>query len=222
MKGIIAFSMVGAVVVISAQQATPPQVPPPPTVQGPRPEVPGVHRPTTSTPTVHTPTTQAPTVQAPQVIQPQVATPQQAMPNGEVFQGTWSAAGQRQVLYTEPDHSAATVQLSGAVVLTTGAGLSRGFLGEVLGFDDGAGLIAARVVWTDDRGDKIFSAIYGDALASVTSMLRGTISGGTGRYRGITGEYEFRWQHLVNTDDDVVTGRAVDLRGRVRATGGTQ
>ncbi len=46
--------------------------------------------------------------------------------------------------------------------------------------------------------------------------MRGTITGGTGRYAGITGEYEFRWQYLIAAEGDVVHGRAVDLRGSVR------
>ena len=142
--------------------------------------------------------------------------PQQTMPMGQVFEGSWSASGQRQILQTDAGYSAVTLQLSGAVMLTTGAGLSRGFRGEVIGFDDGAGVIAGRAVWTDDHNDRIFSGIYGNALTSSGLQMRGTITGGTGRYAGVTGEYEFRWQNLLTTDDNIVHGRAVDLHGRVR------
>jgi hypothetical protein len=216
MKAIIPLSFAGVVVVLSAQQATPP------TTQGPRPVTPSVQRPTTTTPTVNTPQTTSPTVTTPQVTTPAVATPQQATATGQVFEGTWSAFGQRQLLKTDPDRAAVTVQLSGAVSITTGTGLSRGFRGEAIGFDDGAGLIAARAVWTDDKGDRIFSGIFGDAFASAGRQMRGTITGGTGRYAGITGEYEFRWQTMVTVDDTSVNGRTVDLRGRVRASGGSQ
>ena len=77
------------------------------------------------------------------------------------------------------------------------------------------------MVWTDERGDRIFSGIYGDALASAGRQMRGTITGGTGRYAGFTGEYEFRWQHLITVEGNAVNGRAVDLRGRVRSSGGS-
>jgi len=153
---------------------------------------------------------------------PAVAAPQQAAATGQVFEGTWSASGQRQILKTEPGRTATTVQLSGPVTIRTGAGLSRGFRGEFIGFDDGAGLVAARAVWTDDKGNRIFSGIVGEAFALAGRQMRGTITGGTGRYAGMTGEYEFRWQHLVNVDDVMVSGRAVDLRGRVRSSGGRQ
>jgi hypothetical protein len=139
---------------------------------------------------------------------------------GQVFEGTWSASGQRQMLPTELGAPAVTVQLSGAVTIRTGTGLSRGFRGEVIGFDDGAGLIAGRAVWTDERGDRIFSVLRGEGLAAAGRQLRGTIMGGTGRYAGLTGEYEFRWQHLIVTEDGPISGRAVDLRGRVRPAGG--
>lgn len=159
-------------------------------------------------------------VQTPQVTPPTVALPQQANASGQVFEGTWSATGHRQFLKMHAGAPAVTVQLSGAITLTAGSGLSRGFRGEVIGFDDGAGLIAGRVVWTDERGDQIYSGIFGDALVAASRQLRGTITGGTGRYAGLTGEYEFRWQNLLQLEDDAVSGRAVDLRGRVRMAGG--
>ena len=95
------------------------------------------------------------------------------------------------------------------------AGLSRGFRGEVIGFDDGAGVIVGGSC--GPIGGDRSSASHGDALASA-GRLRGTITGGTGRYAGVTGEYEFRWQHLIAAEGNSVNGRAVDLRGR-RAPG---
>jgi hypothetical protein len=216
MKAIIPLSFAGVVVVLSAQQATPPAA------QGPRPVTPECATADDNRPNRQHTATTSPTVTTPQVTTPAVVTPQQAMATGQVFEGTWSAVGHRQLLKTEPDRAAVTVQLSGAVSITTGTGLSRGFRGEAIGFDDGAGLIAARAVWTDDKGDRIFSGIFGDAFASAGRQMRGTITGGTGRYAGITGEYEFRWQTMVTVDDTSVNGRTVDLRGRVRASGGSQ
>ena len=213
----IALTLAGAIVAIAGEQTTPAQ----PAPQGPKPVVPGVQRPTTTAPTVQTPQTTAPVVQTPQVATPTVALPQPTT-GGQVFQGTWSATGHRQILKVDGGRSAATVQLSGAIAVTTDAGLSRGFRGEVIGFDDAAGLIAGRVVWTDERGDQIYSTLFGEALVSSSRQLRGTITGGTGRYAGIGGEYEFRWQHLIHMDEVAVSGRTVDLRGRVRVGGGQQ
>jgi hypothetical protein len=134
------------------------------------------------------------------------------------FEGAFSASGQRQTLPTESGRPAVTVQLSGAVTITAGEGLSRGFRGEAIGFDDGAGLTVLRGVWTDERGDRIFSHLKGDTVAAGRHIV-GTITGGTGRYAGITGEYSFDWEYVIEAEAGLISGRAVGLRGRFR-TGG--
>ena len=134
------------------------------------------------------------------------------------FEGTLSATGQRQAIPTESGQPAVTVQLSGPVSITAGEGLSRGFRAEVVGFDDGAGLAVLRGVWTDQRGDRIFSVLKGETVAS-GRRVAGTITGGTGRYAGITGDYSFEWQYVVEAEAGTISGRAVGLRGRYRAGG---
>ncbi len=133
------------------------------------------------------------------------------------FEGGWSAIGRRHTLRTGSG-TAAVVQLSGAVVLTDGTGASLGFQGEAIGFDDGESLSAGRAVWTDARGDRVFSALKGGALAT-GRRITGTIDGGTGRYDGATGDYDLTWQYVVMADEDVVQGRTVDLKGRFRLSG---
>jgi hypothetical protein len=134
------------------------------------------------------------------------------------FEGTWSASGRRQALATEGASEAAIVDVSGAISLSTGEGLSRGFRGEVMGFDDGQGLSVGRSVWTDERGDRLFSRLKGESLQTGKRVV-GTITGGTGRYAGLEGEYSFTWQYVVAAPDGVVQGRAVGLTGRVRLAG---
>jgi len=134
------------------------------------------------------------------------------------FEGTFSASGQHQAIPTESGRPALTVQLSGAVAITAGEGLSRGFRGEVIGFDDGSGVTVLRGVWTDGHGDRIFSQLKGETVAT-GRRIAGMMTGGTGRYAGITGEYSFEWQYVVEAEGGTVQGRAVGLRGRYR-TGG--
>jgi hypothetical protein len=135
------------------------------------------------------------------------------------FEGNLSASGQRQTLPTESGRPAATVQLSGPVAITAGEGLSRAFRSEAIGFDDGAGLTVLRGVWTDDRGDRIFTRLNGETVAS-GRRIAATITGGTGRYAGITGEYSFEWQYVVEAEAGTISGRAIGLRGRYRIGGG--
>lgn len=136
------------------------------------------------------------------------------------FSGSWSAIGRRQTVPTEEARPAAIVQLSGTVVLTTPAGLSRAFQAVAIGFDDGAQIAAGRAAWTDSRGDRVFSVMKGEPLAT-GRRVAGTITGGTGRYAGATGDWEMTWQFVVETEDGDMQGRAPDLHGRIRGVRGT-
>jgi hypothetical protein len=130
----------------------------------------------------------------------------------QAFDGTLSASGERQTLATERNGVAAIVQLSGAVVLAHDAGLGSGFSAEAIGFDDGRSSVAGRAVWTNARGDRLFSVLTGESIGTGRRIV-GTFTGGTGRYSGITGEYTLTWQYVVDTDG-TTHGRAVDLKGR--------
>ena len=62
-------------------------------------------------------------------------------------------------------------------------------------------------VWTDERGDQVFSELKGEPLGTGSDFV-GTITGGTGRYAGLTGEYRLRWQYVIETR----TGRSAGGR----------
>jgi hypothetical protein len=131
------------------------------------------------------------------------------------FDGSWSASGVRQAIPTENGGRAAVAHLSGAVVLSNGTGLTGGFTGEAIGFDDGTNVTTGRAVWTDSAGDRIFSTLRGGPLQT-GRRITGTFTGGTGRWTGVVGDYELTWQYVVASDDDAVQGRSVDLHGRLR------
>jgi len=134
------------------------------------------------------------------------------------FEGSWSAVGRIQTVPTE-GASAAVVQLSGVVSLKSGSNLGAGFHGEAIAYEDGSSASAGRASWTDSRGDRVYSAFKGEPLQTGRRVV-GTITGGTGRYAGVVGDYELTWQYVVSADDGVVQGRAADLRGRFRTGGG--
>ena len=90
-----------------------------------------------------------------------------------------------------------------------------GFRSEMIGLVDSATGLQGRSVWTDERGDQVFSELQGEGTAE-RNHITGTILGGTGRYAGATGSYEFSWQWVMETEDGSIQGRAVDLKGRVR------
>jgi len=134
------------------------------------------------------------------------------------IEGSWSASGHRQVLSIDAARVASTSYLSGALVLTGASGTLRGFQSTVIAFDDGAGVSVGRAVWTDERGDRIFSRLTGEGLRA-GRRIAGTITGGTGRYAGVEGEYRFEWKYVVDAGDGTIQGQAVGLTGRFRVKG---
>ena len=131
------------------------------------------------------------------------------------FQGTWTAAGSRHVIRLGSDRQASVSNLSGALML---AGPSRpgvGFRAEAVVLNDSATGMTGRAVWTDERGDLVFSELKGDGT-STGNRIVGTFLGGTGRYSGATGTFEFSWRFVLESEDGVVQGQSVGLKGRVR------
>jgi hypothetical protein len=140
-------------------------------------------------------------------------------PDGwRAFDGSWNASGLRQSVATELGHPAAILRLTGNVSLRTGA-LGRGFRGEAIGYDDGRAGGVGRAVWTDARGDRIFSELTGEPVKT-GRRVTATITGGTGRYSGITGDYSFTWQYVVDAGGGEIQGHSTGLTGRYRLGGG--
>ena len=105
------------------------------------------------------------------------------------FQGTWTAAGSRNILRLGADRRAAISTLTGSLLL---AGPSRpgvGFRSEAIVFNDTSTGMVGRAVWTDEHGDQAFSELRGEGSAE-NIKINGTFVGGTGRYAGITGTYD--------------------------------
>jgi hypothetical protein len=131
------------------------------------------------------------------------------------FTGTWTASGTRQTLKLEKDHSASIFDLTGSLLLTGDHELGAGFRAKAIGFSDNLAGMQGRCVWTDERGDKIYSELKGEWVGTGRSIV-GTFLGGTGRFAGIAGEYSFQWKYLVESEDGAVSGGAVNFQGRAR------
>ncbi len=131
------------------------------------------------------------------------------------FEGTWSAVGERQALDLGPGRRASVARLGGSLLLTGERGLGVGFQARAITFSDSLTGGVGRAVWTDDGGDEIFSELSGGPVAS-GQPVTGTIVGGTGRFLGVTGTYQMHWRMVVETEEGVIQGRAVDLKGRAR------
>jgi hypothetical protein len=143
--------------------------------------------------------------------------PQQTPAAGEwiEFQGTWTATGTRRTLHLGPDHRVAIFELTGSMLLTGAQRPSVGFKAQAIGFSDSRMGMQGRWVWTDERGDSVYSELSGQAVAS-GNRIEGKFIGGTGRYAGVTGDCTFQWQYVIDAEDGAVSGRVVDFKGRAR------
>ena len=98
------------------------------------------------------------------------------------------------------------------------AGPSRpgvGFRAEVIALGDSATGIVGRAVWTDENGDQIFSELHGNGNSAGRSDCRDD-PGRDRALRRCDGDYEFKWQYVLEAEDGAVQGRTNDLKGRVR------
>jgi len=148
--------------------------------------------------------------------QPDTPAPEAAIA-GEwrTFDGSWTATGTRRTLRLGPDDRAAIFELTGSVLLTGAQRPAVGFRAQAIGFSDTRSGMQGRCVWTDERGEMLYSDLKGEWVGTGKHIM-GTFVGGTGRYAGVTGEYSFQWQYVIDTEDGAVSGRAVNFKGRAR------
>ncbi len=135
------------------------------------------------------------------------------------FEGTWSGAGTRTRLELGGDRKSALVDLRGTMLLAGAGRPGAGFRADVIALTDSATGLVGRSVWTDERGDRVFSELKGEGTAE-KNRITGTFLGGTGRYAGVTGDYEFSWRFVMEGEDGSVQGRAAGLKGRFRVASG--
>jgi hypothetical protein len=131
------------------------------------------------------------------------------------FQGTWTAVGFRNTMRLRGDRRAYIAMFNGSLVLEGPSRPGVGFRSEAIVFSDTATGMVGRAVWTDENGDQAYSELLGEGTAK-NNKITGTFVGGTGRYSGATGTYEFSWRFVLENEEGLVQGQSRGLRGRVR------
>jgi hypothetical protein len=151
--------------------------------------------------------------------------PQAATSEWREFEGSWNAAGSRRSITLGAGRRGSIIDLKGTMLLSGAGRPGTGFCSEVIALVDTASGLQGRSVWTDERGDQVFSELKGEGAAA-KNHITGTLLGGTGRYANVTGSYEFSWNYVIEAEDGSIQGRAVGLKGRFRpcqpTTGGAQ
>jgi hypothetical protein len=134
-------------------------------------------------------------------------------PATQAFQGTWTAVGKRTTVALGAGRRASIADYSGQLFLTGPSRPGRGFRAIAVVFNDSATGLVGRAVWTDSRGDQVFSELRSPAG---TQTVVGSVVGGSGRYRGATGDYSFAWRFLLEGEDGTVQGQSVGFTGQLR------
>ena len=130
------------------------------------------------------------------------------------FEGTWTASGTRRGLSLGDARKATIAEFDGTLLLSGAARPAVGFRAQALVLSDSATGLVGRAVWTDERGDQAFSELRGEGTAAA-NRIAGTFVGGTGRYAGVSGGYEFSWRFLLEDENGAVQGQSIGLKGRV-------
>lgn len=131
------------------------------------------------------------------------------------FEGTWTAAGNRYILRLGNDRQTSIANVQGTLLLAGPGRPGVGFRAEAIVLNDSVTGMVGRAVWTDEHGDQAWSELRGEGNKTSNKIV-GTFLGGTGRYRGATGTYEFSWRFLLENEDGNVQGESAGLKGRVR------
>jgi hypothetical protein len=146
---------------------------------------------------------------------PQAPRPEMTTGEWREFEGSWNAAGSRRTIPLGADRRGAIIDMKGSMILAGPGRPGAGFRAEVIALVDSAVGLNGRSVWTDENGDQVFSELTGEGTAA-QNRITGTILGGTGRYAGATGSYEFSWRFVIEAEDGSIQGSSVGLKGRVR------
>ncbi len=132
------------------------------------------------------------------------------------FSGIWTASGSRNTLRLQGDRRASVSDFSGSLVLAGPSKPGIGFRSEAVVFSDSSTGLVGRAVWTDEHGDQVFSELRADGTSG-HDKITGTFLGGTGRYAGATGTYEFSWRFMLANEEGLVQGQSLGLTGKVKA-----
>ena len=112
------------------------------------------------------------------------------------FTGTWSANGTKEVLSLGNGREAATFSLNGHMRLAKKMGEEKDYWSECIGFADSAVGSDICCIWRGLSGDEIYVTMKGTKMATGSSIT-GSIIGGTGAAKGITGTLRFTWSMMT-------------------------
>jgi hypothetical protein len=134
------------------------------------------------------------------------------------FTGTWVANGSKEVLALGSERETSLFKLSGDVNLSHKIGKESNYWSECIGLADSETGSDIRCVWRSLHGEEIYLTMKGTRLEKGSSIT-GSIIGGTGAAKGITGTLRFTWSMMsfdqVNNETAItgIGGFSKDVSG---------
>ncbi|MHC1730327.1 MAG: hypothetical protein AB9866_30745 [Syntrophobacteraceae bacterium] len=132
----------------------------------------------------------------------------------DTFTGTWNANGSKEVLALGSERETSLFKLSGYVRLTNKIGKESDYWAECIGLSDSETGSDIRCVWRSLDGDEIYLVMKGTRMEKGSSIT-GTIIGGTGKAKGITGTLRFTWSMIFKQENNEtgIGGFSKDVSG---------
>ena len=121
------------------------------------------------------------------------------------FVGTLVANGSKDVLAFGSERDTALFKLSGHVKLNNKIGKESSYWSECIGLADSVTGSDIRCVWRSLNGEEMYLTLKGVQMEK-GSRITGSILGGTGAAKGITGTLEFTWSMMSFKQLDKETG----------------
>ena len=121
------------------------------------------------------------------------------------FVGTLVANGSKDVLALGSERDTALFKLSGHVKLNNKIGKESSYWSECIGLADSVTGSDIRCVWRSLDGYEIYLTMKGKRMEKGSSIT-GSIIGGTGPAKGITGTLQFTWSMMSFKQADSETG----------------
>jgi len=134
------------------------------------------------------------------------------------FQGNWTLEGRTSTIEID-GHEVNVMRVQGPVTVQTTGGLRTAFESDCVGISDGEAGGTGRCVWTDQDGDAISMDLEGRVIgpAGTFREARGVITGGTGKYEKLQGEYQLDWLFIDSAiEPGKVMGKGTKLTGTWR------
>jgi len=136
--------------------------------------------------------------------------------NEGTFTGFWTVSGSVHVLERGDKVVATAGRLAGTVVGNTSQGAIPSFETDCVVFSDTRERGIARCVWTGASGDQIYVDVTSDGPAGF-GRARGEFVGGSGRFEGMTGAFQFEWNYSLSRGSDAtLDGHTLQMSGRYR------